>query len=79
MAKKKTSEEWLEELGIHLSPLTTDDELDVESAEIAAREREILIIAAREREILWKSKPTVHALFDSTFDEHGCFSKKWLD
>ena len=79
MAKKKTIEERLDDLGISLSPLTTDDELDVQSAEIAAREREILIIAAKEREILWKSKPTVPALFDSTFDERGCYLKQWLD
>jgi len=51
VAKKKIIKKRLDDLGISLSPLTTDDELDVESAKIAAREREFLIIAAIEREI----------------------------
>ena len=43
MAKAKTFEEQLNDLGIILSPLTTDNESDEESAKIAAKEREEFI------------------------------------
>ena len=65
----KIFEERLNDLGIYLSPLTTDDESDIESTEIAAREREAS----------WKSKPILHVLFAIAFDTRGCCLKQWLD
>ena len=69
MAKAKTFEEQLNDLGIILSPLTTDNESDEESANIAAKEREAL----------WKSRPTLSTLFNCIFDARGCYLKQWID
>ena len=66
LEKVKTFKERLKELGIILSPLTTNDESDDESAKIAAREREAL----------WKSKPLLHDLLDISFGTRGCYLKR---